>query len=36
MQPVAALLGLVGAAGLLACFVASIAIWVETVRLIGA
>ena len=36
MQAVAALLGLVGAAGLLGCFVASIVIWVETVRLIGA
>jgi hypothetical protein len=27
MQPVAAVLGLVGAAGLLACFVAGIALW---------
>jgi hypothetical protein len=32
----AALLGLVGATGLLGCFVASIMVWVETVRLIGA
>jgi hypothetical protein len=36
MRMVAALFGLVGAAGLLACFVASLVIWVETVRLLGA
>jgi hypothetical protein len=36
MRVVAGLLGLVGAAGLLGLVGASIALWVETVRLIGA
>jgi hypothetical protein len=36
MRPVAALLGLLGAAGLLGLVVAGIVLWVETMRLIGA
>jgi hypothetical protein len=36
MRTVAALLGLVGAAGLLGLVAASIALWVETMPLIGA
>jgi hypothetical protein len=36
MRMVAALLGLVGAAGLLGLVGADIVLWIETVRLIGA
>jgi hypothetical protein len=36
MRMVAAVLGLVGATGLLGLVAASIVLWVETVRLLGA